>query len=720
MRYRRSGALALAAMMLLGAGSAWTVLGDHATSGVGNHCATCHNNQASAALRGWGSSLAGVPLTGWYTRTITKLCWSCHQAGSPSGANNVTLTAMANEQTSGVHMYTPGSVYTVDGSAQENYAATGLPYTRTNGPIECTTCHNVHNDDGAPFLNRPNMGGTNGICVTCHERANEDPSAVAGNNQYGTGNRSLHPTNAPYSDNGSNGVTTFESPMDARLRVPLAGLSGARWTLGGHLTTAQEGTAGNISCQTCHAVHGTDALTGVEDLLAIPNNYNTAGQPSALCEGCHGGPAGAAVNHVGTGTDHPIDSDAGRPFYPVGTTMPTAWTNTTDQDTPASPFWGGTAPASNAPTCSGCHDTHGGISATSLLRSPSASADGWCFECHAASAIIPAFHHSNIHNDQDGGDFSALDCGDCHGSSGTGYWRAHNGFWDFRAAPDEINPTGTVYQSLCEACHNPLNPTELYAGYASPMPASHGNATGTDSHVVSDYGNSLFIADDDSTFNSFLRWTPTWPQTNAQRSKVGNYAGGATNGAYIICESCHNIVNNCAITVAAGDPDGGGWKTNLLLEAYEDDDPGSIAGAENPNNVAGQTGDTLCRRCHYTGTADAPAEGTYVHYPAAHTTAGFTYTLADAPYGRATLTILTNGAAACPERSTSDAAGAPGVMSFPAANVVNCDSCHRPHNADADGPTGGFGHVILEDGSTAGIPKTDACDQCHDTQVQCQ
>ena len=46
-------------------------------------------------------------------------------------------------------------------------------------------------------------------------------------------------------------------------------------------------------------------------------------------------------------------------------------------------------------TCSSCHDVHGGVAGTSLLRQGGNTADGWCFSCHDASlALIPAYHHS--------------------------------------------------------------------------------------------------------------------------------------------------------------------------------------------------------------------------------------------------------------------------------------------------------------------------------------
>jgi predicted CXXCH cytochrome family protein len=744
--------MALAAM-LFGAGSAWAGLGDHIITGAdGGTCGACHNTQASATLRGWSTAVSDPGTTGWYTRTIGKLCYGCHGNVSVGGSHDVSIPVYANGLVNSptgdpyVHLYTPGVIWAVDGSAVEDYTTTGMPYTRTP-LIDCTTCHNVHNDDGAPFINRPNMGGpagtTGGLCASCHQSYNA--GAVGTANTVGTGGLSLHPTNIALANIPANLDTTILSPIDAALRTTIPGLSGAGWLLGGKLTTSQEGTAGGFSCQTCHAVHGPLGVVstndlGIPDLLAINNYPRTVGQPSALCEGCHGAPTHAApYDTVGTGTDHPIDTNTGRPFYPTGVALPAAWTDGTNHDRAASPFY-----AAGSPTCSSCHDAHGGLTGTSLLRGPEnpANPDGWCFECHDASELIPAYHHSNIHNDAPG-NFSALDCGDCHGTGLTSLWSAHNGFWSFAVAEDEVctsvTPNYIVYQSLCEHCHAPADPTAI-TGYAASFPATHGNATGSESHVCSNFGTGTIVMDDDSTFNSWLRGN-AWPETDGAVSKVADCAGAAVNGRQLICESCHNILDNAAFTVLPGDTLAGGWKMNLLLAAYEDDGAGRKAGADEGNSYDGaQTGDALCRGCHYSGadenSAPAIGAGNYVHYPAAHTVENFSYPDGTAPapnnvdqrpYGRPSALLLTLLTGACPNRTTADADGtnppgfiAPGVMSYPVEGELNCDSCHRPHDADPEGLAGGFGYVILENGSTAGNPKTDACDQCHDTQQQCQ
>jgi predicted CXXCH cytochrome family protein len=705
----------------------------------GGTCGACHNTQASAALRGWANAASTPSLNGWYSRTISKLCYGCHGGVSVGGSHDVTNTVFANGNTVNalgdpyVHLYTPGRIWDVDGVAAENYSATGFPYTRAGGSLECTSCHNVHNDDGAPFLNRTSMGGAvpaagsavGGLCSTCHLRYNAGNVGAA--NTGGTGGRSLHPTNISFADLPGNLATTIINPIDADLRIAIPGLSGAGWALGGHLTTTQDGSvggAGGFSCQTCHAVHGTGAGTlQIPDLLAINNYPRTPDQPSALCVGCHGGPTNG--NTVGTGTDHPIDTDPGRPFYPTGVTLPVYWTDNTDRDRQASPFY-----TDGSPTCSSCHDAHGGITATSLLRRPQNSPDGWCFECHNASSVIPAYHHSNTANDTDfRSGTSALGCGDCHGGGLTSTWSAHNGFWDFEVAPDEVNGSGVIYQSLCQHCHSVTDPTAII-GYAANFPSTHGNvAGGSESHLCSTYpGNRE--TDDNSTFNSWIRGN-AWPETDGQRSKAGNW-NGAYSGWDIVCESCHNLLYNAAFTKLTADRLGGGWKLNLLLAAYEDDGSGNLGGADEVGSWDGaQTGDALCRGCHFTGadqnSAPAPGSGNYVHYPAAHTTENFSYNPIENPYGRPSSVLLTSYTAACPDKSTADMGfapgspiSAPGVMSYPANNRLNCDSCHRPHDADPQGATGGYGFVILENGSTAGAPKTDACDQCHDTQVQCQ
>jgi hypothetical protein len=538
--------------------------------------------------------------------------------------------------------------------------------------------------------------------------------------------------------------------MDAAMKVATA--AAPAYTLGGHLNAAA-GNTGNMDCQTCHAVHGqaSPVAPGLPALLAINNQvYGT--NPSALCEGCHfGGNAGAQVGTFITApvadSDHPIDSRIGRAFYPTGVAIPDGTHVVADwgvsgpnNDSGASPFF--TNGVTGTPVCSSCHDTHGGIPGSALLRGPSVTLAGaetwtfdydeWCFVCHLASEIIPNNHHSVINNlNTVSGDEmdSQLGCGDCHGTDAGLGWSAHNGFWAFEVA---ISNTDSAF---CLACHNVNNP-RLFAGALRPaktynggagnyFPATHG--------VLRDGGTGGVAAGHEMNgrngTNTNMDLTPDWSWASAGTSQWAT----AAPGNLPICESCHNILTN-GIAGAANQGLKNGWQANLLLGPYEDDGAGNKGGAGEGGTHdfygdttvgAGPTADRFCRSCHNTGGTGFTGlgAGDFVHNPEAHTRfTGYTYAAGTNPYGRSINTLMTTpndstASATCPDVSTADATGAPNQASYPADNEIGCDSCHRPHNADADSLDGDR-YLILEV-TAPNAWGTTICAECHNTDVQC-
>lgn len=307
--------------------ASFAALGFHDTSAsttiLGGACAQCHNNTATAVFRGWGNTTSGVPATGWYTRNVTALCWSCHNSGGLGGAHDVTATVM-NGGLAGTHGYTVANApYGPDGVARETFSATGLPYVVTAGvDLQCTTCHNVHNDQYYPYMMKTDMDS---LCTTCHlGRTNAGNLGSANSQAIGGGTAySTHPTDVAVASTGGARLIATVAQMDASMKINHSYTAGtvSAQPLGGHLETAP-GNAGNMVCVTCHAVHGANdgagtITTGVEDYLAIDNNAADGTASSDLCLGCHGGPNGivAVGTTVRTGTDHPIDSNGGRASF---------------------------------------------------------------------------------------------------------------------------------------------------------------------------------------------------------------------------------------------------------------------------------------------------------------------------------------------------------------------------------------------------------------------
>jgi hypothetical protein len=626
------------------------------------------------------------------------------------------------------------------------------------------------------------------------------------------------------------------------------------WELGAKKVTLTSGSGtstGDMDCQTCHVTHATNDYDA-EDLVFYDNRSagdptNTDNVQSYLCEVCHtGGNSGAYVG-IDDG-DHPMDGQAGRAFRAVtdNTHIPSLWLQISQKTTGAAIYVDNTTdnPDTVTPRCSTCHDTHGGMAGTSLLRpTPGTSADGvsslaqydytsgtnpqtaaindWCWSCHGTSGVVPTVHHSNTSNWSS----SAIDCSDCHGNATTAQsiWSAHNGFGLFSgggaagvsadtnpAAPGI--PTGTgddfaatsgnqrTYQNLCESCHDSRNPTVWATGVRAALgtagaaftnyPSSHDapsdRTSATGSHLVSEFKPSTKVPISDTTssprtYNSYARYGQnSWDNAvwGVVHSNVNGYAGtriqskyarygsgtpqnpetpnGAnTAAALLICESCHNLLTNAGEPTTTTDLTAG-YDVNLLVMKYEADATGTQSGTG-----SAAVYDNFCRGCHNSNqsamnydnlvTTDTvtlktvselestipPANG-YVHYPAAHTSGpGYTYSGMGypLPYGRSTDTILNDPNGTCIEMTTADNNTAPGVFSYPNDGRVSCDSCHRPHNADADSvdydlsdSTGIPGvsatyhrSFILRDGTLASgeYPKEHPCAICHNEASQC-
>ncbi|NOY46601.1 MAG: hypothetical protein GXP50_14295 [Deltaproteobacteria bacterium] len=181
--------------------------------------------------------------------------------------------------------------------------------------------------------------------------------------------------------------------------------------------------------------------------------------------------------------------------------------------------------------------------------------------------------------------------------------------------------TGNAASAMCVDCHT-----------ANPKPNS-----GT--HFVAHYDGSAVR----TTGNLSYEKTDSWSGGAAYLSRYANPAppdptAQSVTGqtGEIICESCHNLVHNAA----------GG--NNLLERFRENEDPS-----------------TLCEGCH-----TAQASGPPAHHPLTGDTVG--------PDDDDPANHTLNTGHASVVRSTP-ASGS--EVTYPAANAVNCASCHRPHGA---------------------------------------
>jgi hypothetical protein len=120
----------------------------------------------------------------------------------------------------------------------------------------------------------------------------------------------------------------------------------------------------------------------------------------------------------------------------------------------------------------------------------------------------------------------------------------------------------------------------------------------------------------------------------------------------------------------------------------------------------------------------------FVHNPEAHTVVNYLYPPTLTPQGRATQSVLTTPINSlgpeCPEVSVADqqvspsgSGPAPGIFSYPAPNVMDCDSCHRPHGAHPGSEDPVTGKRLLLEYGVPGANGTAPCLECHDTDNQC-
>jgi len=141
-------------------------------------CMSCHDGITSIAVgtllnEPYSTTGASVVATNAYD-SIGKTFWPKIENGYEWGANigNKTKTGPA-EWTNGIADLSndhPVSFVWQDGIPGVNDYATwsGSPLKLFNGRMECSTCHNVHDKQYAPFLRMSNNNSD--MCTTCHAK----------------------------------------------------------------------------------------------------------------------------------------------------------------------------------------------------------------------------------------------------------------------------------------------------------------------------------------------------------------------------------------------------------------------------------------------------------------------------------------------------------------------------------------------------------------------
>lgn len=713
-------------------------------------CEVCHvPHAASTGVRLWRASVV-IPVEAgtWATAKVGSLCATCHLPGKSMSTVTNTYGASGDDQTDYAFSVNAHqrNIATLTGTIHDAFAAGQTkPYT-TGAYIDCTSCHNPHDPTVRPFLRPGAVVNTtiSGFCADCHNRYTTAVGTL--NTQTWNGAAaSMHPVDKAYANDVANGNTTFRATPDAAMTNIIT--NAHAWSLGGKFQNSAGvakgvvtvGATDQIGCQTCHAVHGkvgSNPVAGSEQatfLLAIDNASATA---ALLCEGCHGGPQN--TSNVGTGGDHPIDVTLpnGGPAIDrwYGYASASAGQNLRYERHGATvAFWPraglivDSVKTGGKIICTSCHSAHNGRPTMNLTRKGGPIGDGstgdFCLSCHSDAG--PLAHHSNTANWAT----SAVTCDDCHGTTGSG---AHNGFGYTMNGPWNGVSTNTL-SNLCVKCH--LGVTGGAAGTTAELakdpihavvPVSYLEAqapSGAIGGAASTYKSHYLGTFADVAANSIQTKKSTWNGVGFSKYGSATETHGLvsdTTGTTMICESCHSLLGNTGRpgnTVGIAATKTSGWENNLLLQRYTDDGAPGTGAAGLSNNGGAAIGSGFCVGCHNQTNVGAPAgevAGTNVQLKAVtpanmHPMTAWSITKAQ-DAGRVPTSLITGAG--------SYADNASRTVVYPAANTMDCDSCHRPHKADANGTwkpayQAAPVNVILEQAGPAAGKYDTLCANCH-------
>ena len=496
----------------------YTVMGrQEEKRNVCNYCHVPHKAKGAAlwptlppSLSGWGK--------------VGALCYSCHDGVAIANPNVDASNTAFNPRSHGLRLSNLPEGDSVNGS--------GLPYTSgEQDTIECSTCHNPHDDTYRPFIRAP----LTELCQKCH--LGRENSGYAINNVEGT-----HPVHKLPMDEVE-GPSPISVAPEFKTQLPLPYpqedgryTEGVHWTLGGHLSGGSEGT---IECVTCHSVHGKERIGSTNDRLLSMDPVKQ--DADLFCEGCHRGKR--------------ADEQAEPPFpNPGGTTLPRTYHPVdNDRSNGAARIIEITEPQGwefgkgGEVLCSTCHKAHRALKGSPILRPPY-NGGTFCEECHN----LPFPHH--LTSQFGGGEVNSgkphaktrqvalppdvapgytyglpkpnwLYCSSCH--------RAHNANCTPILAIDCAQGDSC---SICVSCHPKLNPTwQTDDNFKS----THFTGNPTLSIIDKYKPNGLTGAVQYTTQDGYYDQYPPMNKDPWPESHQKSYFGGV-EGNEITCCSCHS------------------------------------------------------------------------------------------------------------------------------------------------------------------------------------
>ena len=523
------------------------------TSGPGNikasqeseiciFCHTPHNSKANSPL--WNRSQPGQSYTPYSSSTAQAspgqptgasiLCLSCHDGTIALGkvlSRQTDISMQSGVTTIPTGAGRLGTDLSDDHPISFNYSSalqgngelvnpntlTGAVKLDSNGDLQCTSCHNAHDNSNGKFLVLSNVGGQ--LCETCHTKYgwNQSPHNLSSKSWNGQ-------TPDPWPDSTLNSVAdnacqNCHKPHSAgsaeRILKSNVEEDNCRACHNGHVASKnimtefnkssfhpidnRTGThdptesavvsARHVECVDCHNPHaakssGTPAgpLTGVRGV----NRFGTAVNPIAyeyeLCFRCHGDSSGkpaAPTSRVFTNTNvrqefntssasyHPVVG-AGRNNN-VPSLIASLSTNSVIKCTDCHSNDSGPATGGNGPK--GPHGSNNPHLLerqylTQDLTSESQSAYAMCYKCHNRGSILgnESFPRHNFHitgagagMGGGGGGNLSTPCNICHDPHASNFEKLIN-FDTSVVSPNssnrlEFNSTGTFAGECYLSCH---------------------------------------------------------------------------------------------------------------------------------------------------------------------------------------------------------------------------------------------------------------------------
>ena len=508
-------------------------------------CHTPHNSSRVAPL--WNRASSGqtyVPYTSSTAKAHpgqptgdSKLCLSCHDGtialgmvlSRPAGIQmqgGVTVlpsgTTVLGTDLSNDHPISftyDSALATANGQLNSPATLTGAIHLDANSQLQCTTCHDAHDNQIGKFLVMNNMASA--LCITCHNKtywsttlhntstktwnglgtnpwphtANTTVQANACENchrPHAAGNKPRlmnfagEETNCYTCHNGNVAAKNIQAEFSKASVHPVAATTGVH-----DPTEDPVNSPRHVECEDCHNPHASKAqsalaptasgdLAGVRGISSTGNVVNSIANQFELCFRCHGdstnrGPARVARQFVQTNTRLEFQS-SNASYHPVlaagknpsGPSLIAPWTTasmmycTDCHNNNQGPGAGGTGP-------NGPH----GSSYTPLLerqlvltdnQTESATIYALCYKCHSRTVVLSSasfkLHSKHVSDVRT----ACTTCHDPHGVTSTTHLMNFNTAYVTKSTKRNAGPTftdnGSGHGTCTLTCHG-----EDHSGY---------------------------------------------------------------------------------------------------------------------------------------------------------------------------------------------------------------------------------------------------------------